>query len=362
MIPITDVKPFPCLTPGSVTVVVEAGGCEESPGSESASSVEMRTTETHIQWRVVPGAWSNLIALSAIAGSPGNTGPSIELQATESHIQWRVVGGEWVNLVALSAITGPENPGGTGGSAISNPNVVYVRTDGDDATAEIGNPAKPYQTFGSALSAVEAIPLAAASFDFGIGTFTGIVPPNVINLNRTWFFRGAGRSLTLLGLASQGANGSNGLDGDSPGAHGSAGSDGDDLTVVLAIESDMSMTINIALSGGAGGNGGNGASGGEGFSNGGNGASPGNGGDVTGQLAFNSLAASISVNGGASGSPGNGGAGGLEGGDTGSIGATSGINAGFDSLTLTPTDCILADSRSVTSIAAGNYINGTFYS
>jgi hypothetical protein len=356
MIPLRDIKPFPCLTPGSTTVVVEAGGGEELPGGESASSVEMRTTETHVQWRVAPGAWTNLIALSEIKG---DTGPSVELQATETHIQWRVAGGEWANLIALSAITGPA---GSGGGAAINPSVAYVRTNGDDETAEIGNPAKPYQTFGRALSAVEAIPLNFASFDFGVGSFTGIVPPNVINLNRTWFFRGAGKAMTTLGLASQGTSGSNGSDGDSPGANGSAGSDGDDLTVLLAIESDMSMTIYIALSGGAGGNGGNGASGGEGFSNGGNGASPGNGGDVTGILAFNSLAASISVNGGAIGSAGNGGPGGLEGGDMGSIGSTSGINAGFDNLTLNPIACVLTDSRSVTSTAAGNYVNGTFHS
>lgn len=41
-------------------------------------------------------------------GATGNTGPAIELQTSLTHIQWRVVGAaSWTNLIALSALTGP---------------------------------------------------------------------------------------------------------------------------------------------------------------------------------------------------------------------------------------------------------------
>ncbi|GIW32568.1 MAG: hypothetical protein KatS3mg071_2742 [Meiothermus sp.] len=38
--------------------------------------IELRTTTTHIQWRYVGEAWSNLIALSELVGPPGPEGPA----------------------------------------------------------------------------------------------------------------------------------------------------------------------------------------------------------------------------------------------------------------------------------------------
>jgi hypothetical protein len=79
----------------------------------TGASVELQTTSTHVQWRLVGGStWTNLIALSAITGPQGSTGAAganIELQTTSTHVQWRLVGGStWTNLIALSAITGPQ--------------------------------------------------------------------------------------------------------------------------------------------------------------------------------------------------------------------------------------------------------------
>jgi len=88
-----------------------------------ATNIELQSTGTHIQWRLVGGStWTNLVALSAITGPTGSTGAAgaaVELQASGTHIQWRYVGGStWTNVVALSSLvgatgaTGPQGPAG----------------------------------------------------------------------------------------------------------------------------------------------------------------------------------------------------------------------------------------------------------
>jgi len=58
------------------------------------------------------------------SGSPGTPGPAIELQTSATHIQWRVVGAaSWINLVALADLEGPAGDDGTDG------------VDGDDGAA-----------------------------------------------------------------------------------------------------------------------------------------------------------------------------------------------------------------------------------
>ena len=96
------------------------------PRGDTGANIELQATSTYIQWRPVGGStWTNLVALTAITGPQGSTGAagangtngtngsSVELQTTSTHIQWRLVGGStWTNLVALSAITGPQGPQG----------------------------------------------------------------------------------------------------------------------------------------------------------------------------------------------------------------------------------------------------------
>ena len=48
-------------------------------------------------------------------GESGADGRSVEIKKTDSHIQWRYEGGEWQNLVALSDITGPSGQNGNDG-------------------------------------------------------------------------------------------------------------------------------------------------------------------------------------------------------------------------------------------------------
>ena len=77
------------------------------PAGDDGREIELQTTATHVQWRYVDAAWTDLVSLAAITGDDGL---SVELQTTATHIQWRLVGGAWANLIALSALVGPAGP------------------------------------------------------------------------------------------------------------------------------------------------------------------------------------------------------------------------------------------------------------
>ena len=99
-------------------------GAEGEQGPAGAS-VELRITETHVQWKLTGGEWDDLVALEDLKGEPGENGAegpkgdpgeNIELQLTETHIQWRAgEAGTWQNLVALADIEGPQGPQGEQG-------------------------------------------------------------------------------------------------------------------------------------------------------------------------------------------------------------------------------------------------------
>ena len=91
----------------------------------AGASVELRITETHVQWKLTGGEWDDLVALEDLKGDPGENGAegpkgdpgeNIELQLTETHIQWRAgEAGTWADLVALADIEGPQGPQGEQG-------------------------------------------------------------------------------------------------------------------------------------------------------------------------------------------------------------------------------------------------------
>jgi hypothetical protein len=101
-----------------------------SPGADGRE-VELQTTETHVQWRYEgESEWTDLVALSAITGpqgiqgetgltgAAGADGREVELRKTETHVQWRYEDeAEWTDLVALSEITGPQGQTGNQGPA-----------------------------------------------------------------------------------------------------------------------------------------------------------------------------------------------------------------------------------------------------
>jgi hypothetical protein len=113
---------------GPVGPVGETG----SPGADGRE-VELQTTETHVQWRYEgESEWTDLVALSAITGPQGEQGETgltgaagadgreVELRKTETHVQWRYEDeAEWTDLIALTEITGP--PGETGNQGPAGP-------------------------------------------------------------------------------------------------------------------------------------------------------------------------------------------------------------------------------------------------
>lgn len=76
-------------------------------------AVEIGVDSGFIRWRPVGGAWTNIVELADLIGPDG---PAIEVQTTATHIQWRVVGDPtWINLVALADLKGDQgDPGPIG--------------------------------------------------------------------------------------------------------------------------------------------------------------------------------------------------------------------------------------------------------
>lgn len=89
--------------------------------------IELRTTETHMQWRYVTDflgeyAWVDLIPLIDLVGPAG---PAVEMRSDGENVQYRVVGGgddDWVDVVPLADLIGPEGPTGPQGPSVVDGN------------------------------------------------------------------------------------------------------------------------------------------------------------------------------------------------------------------------------------------------
>ena len=296
-------------------------------------------------------------------------------------------------------ITPPAAAGG--GSPISNPEVAYVRTNGNDSIAEIGNPARPFLTGTAAFAALKALhgdPGLPHSFDFGVGTFPLTLTYEVeAEANYNMFLRGCGANATQVvftvsgpatrasdGLDRSGTKAANGSfpgDNGANGLPGGDGSSGETMTINLNLYSDDSVLVSFATTPQSGGNGGRGQEGGNGAGgdpgaeppvaegsggNGGAGGAGGAGGDVDGIIkASNCHVSCTSVTGGS------GGSGELEGRDGQSglpdAGAAPdptdfGPNGSQGSVTVTwdLSLCHVEDDEELYAIPIGNFKNGTF--
>ena len=98
---------------GSIAVVELLGSTIS--GEVGVTSISMRKTSTHIEWKAGDGDWQTLVALTEIKGNPpvkdvdysdGADGREVQLQTTATHIQWRYVDGTWADLIALTALKG----------------------------------------------------------------------------------------------------------------------------------------------------------------------------------------------------------------------------------------------------------------
>lgn len=153
----------------------------------------------------------------------------------------------------------------TGGEAILNPGVAYVQTTGNDSTAELGNPAKPFQLVSAALTAATNAGQSSPSLRFGRGTFN------------------AGEILTApfssIFLAGEGSDYQTFLEaswnGDSrPNAPtATPGENGEGYLGGVELRSDHSLFLTINIQAGNGGSGGNAAGDDDSGSEGGNGGS-----------------------------------------------------------------------------------------
>ena len=99
-------------SPNQILSLVIPQGIQGIQGIQG-KNIELQTSATHIQWRLVGDlTWINLISLADITGPQGIqgiNGKNIELQTSTTHIQWRLAGDSiWINLLPLADITGPQ--------------------------------------------------------------------------------------------------------------------------------------------------------------------------------------------------------------------------------------------------------------
>ncbi len=102
-------------------------GADGKDGESGADgrSVEIKKTDSHIQWRYEGGEWQNLVALSDITGpsglngndgTNGADGKTPEFQTSGNILQWRYKGEYiWLNLYDLSLLKGADGTNGTNG-------------------------------------------------------------------------------------------------------------------------------------------------------------------------------------------------------------------------------------------------------
>lgn len=252
--------------------------------------------------------------------------------------------------------------GGGGGVSISTPHVAYVESDGDNGTAVIGDPSKPFATAQAAYDAAMASGLTSVNIHLGISTdanrhFGNVMTnasgwPNWITLSgvnyrssRIDYIIAQGQDATSSGesggnapalyivgdhnvgirgvqsTGGQGQAGAVGSSGELP-STGQNGGDGGDSSVVHL---ENLVIYNFIANGGAGGNGGNGGDATEGGS-GANGGNGGTGGDIICpemlRVVFdNEYGGGIGGTTGTPGTEGSGGGGGGGGGSGGTPGA-----------------------------------------
>ena len=101
--------------------------------------------------------------------------------------------------VILAMIQG----GGGGGGDVFNPGVAYIQTNGNDSTAQIGNPARPY------LTAQAAFDNGAVNFHIGAGITTtiNIVATGFDDLTAHLFITGTGLTASVVSVVATAQDG-----------------------------------------------------------------------------------------------------------------------------------------------------------
>lgn len=206
---------------------------------------------------------------------------------------------------------------GVGGSPISNPAVAYVRADGSDEVAEIGNPAKPYLTATAAFTALKALhsdPTIQHCLNLGAGDFS--LDLSVADVGDGYRIFAVGEGGSVDGVGEGGST----LTISSTGDIGTSGNNGESIATLLILRSNLTVKVILNLVAGEGGDGAD-------------------GGDLTGNVY--AWAANLDSSGSSAGAGGAGGA------------------VGVSSLVLHGNFCVLAGSANYGSVT-GCYVDGVF--
>jgi hypothetical protein len=94
------------------------------PYVAGGSTIELRATSTHVQWRPEGGpTWFDLVALEDLRGEDGNDGDDgadgreVEIRRGSTHLQWRYAGDlVWIDLIPLADLEGEPGPAGPSSS------------------------------------------------------------------------------------------------------------------------------------------------------------------------------------------------------------------------------------------------------
>ena len=128
---------FRCVVTGNYSGSATSNAAElwviEGTDGEDGREVELRTNDTHIQWRYEDETeWKDLVALSDIAGSDGADGKQVELRVEDGYIQWKYdADSDWQNLIALSALQGIKGDKGDKGDPGEDGDTPYIGDNGN---------------------------------------------------------------------------------------------------------------------------------------------------------------------------------------------------------------------------------------
>jgi len=316
-------------------------------GTDYVATNDSRLTDARTPTSHVHGGISNSGAIGSTSGLPIKTGTSGVLEAgafgtsagqfaqgndarfhdrshaitsTSDHTagNWKVFhsngSGQLVELAlgandtflksnGASAAPSFATPAGGGGSSITGTGIAYVRTTGNggnDTTGTIGDPSKPYAT------AQEAWNDGARVFELGAGSFSFTHTSSVSSTaQERVFIQGLGKEVSSISITWDGIDGAVG----STSPYAVDGGNGV-MPSKLFLQSDSTVAISLAMSGGDGGAGGVGqpgtfeAQGGVGS----------DGGDGSNSPEFSIANAHLTAFSCVVGAPGAGGAGGADGG------------------------------------------------
>ena len=116
---------------------------ENGKDGADGRSIEVKRTDSHIQWRHEGGQWQDLVALCDITGpsgqqgTPGADGKTPEFRAEGNMLQWRYCGSDiWLNLFDLSVLKGQDGQNGSSGKDGADGNTPFI---GENGTWWIGN-------------------------------------------------------------------------------------------------------------------------------------------------------------------------------------------------------------------------------